>query len=114
MVERSLPLQPVARAFQVWPGKVFRRPEVDQFEPMVLGQDDILGLEVPVDNLVLLVKSAHGFEKVGDVIFVEGLPRDPVEASLVPEFTSLGVLHLEEEMNLVLEGPVEIDRIVPV
>lgn len=81
---------------------------------MIFGQQNIFRLDVPMNNLVLFVYGMDSLNDMASIVVVERLSYDSIELGLFPKLTSLGVLHLQKEMQFILKSSMQLHHIFTV
>lgn len=114
MFKRFPAFEAIPCSLDVWPGEVLGRSEVNEFDLMLVVEEDVLGFEVSVHNLVFVMDYWNGFEEMAYVVFELWLANDPVEFRLVPNLAVGWAIHLQKEMNFVLEGLPQANHILTV
>jgi hypothetical protein len=96
MLERLSSLEAITRALDVRPRKILRSAKIDNLYLVFIVEQDVLGLQVAVHDLVLVVNDRDSLEDVADVVFEQRLPNYPVKFRLLPQLPPLRAIHLQK------------------
>lgn len=96
MLERFSSLEAISRALDVRPRKILRSAKINNFYLVFIAEQDVLGLQVAMHDLVLVVNDGHSLEDVAHVVFEQSFPHCSVKFRLVPQLPPLGAVHLQE------------------
>lgn len=67
-----------------------------------------------MDDLVLIMDYRNCLQSMADIIIEERFPNYSIEFGLVPQLSILWALHLQEEVDLVLEGLIQPHHIITI
>ena len=104
MLKRLSSLEPISSPFNIWSRKIFCSSEIDEFEFVVGIKQHIFRFEVSMHDFILLMDNAYSFQKLTNVVLVHRFAADSEMFGELPKFTLLWVLHLQVQIDFVLEG----------
>lgn len=96
MLKRLSSLEAIPRALDVRPRKILRSAKINNLYLVFIVEEDVLGLQVAVHDLVLVVNDRDSLEDVANVVFEQRLPNYPVKFRLLPQLPPLRAVHLQK------------------
>ena len=85
-------------------GEIFCCPKVNEFDLELIVEEDVLRLEVAMHDFILIMQGADSLDYMHCKVLEDGLSNNTVKLGVFPKLSVGWAFHLQEEVELILEG----------